>query len=203
MKKIILTTIVALAILVSMVHAKEEKHGFFSTKNLYFFLEAGSIGINPQNPYDYDLAERAFSPIYGVGFTLLNLSDVGRVNFEFDFANPKYSPEDYIESYEQKINFYTYKLNIEYVFKKSFSFFCSIGLTNIHYCENAYFRSNSLPTMLVDVGGKIGITKNIFIRGEIRVLLEPDKNNNYYNSYYTDQSRSIGNIFAMGLEFKL
>jgi len=47
--------------------------------------------------------------------------------------------------------------------------------------------------MLVDAGEKIDITKNIFIRGKIRVLLEPDKNNNHYNSYYTDQSRPIGN----------
>ncbi len=202
MKKIILT-IMVLAMFISITIAKEKKPGFFSTKNLYFFLEGGSIGINPTNPYDYDSLERTFSPIYGVGFTLLKLSDSGRMNFEFDFINPSYSVSLYHEPYKQKISFYSYKLNLEYILKnKKFTFFCSIGLTNIKYKENEYFYSNSLATLLIDFGVKAAILKNLFIRGEIKFLLEPDENYNYYNSY-NNKSDPISNIFAIGLEFRL
>ncbi len=202
MRKTILVFMVMI-MFVSIGLAKVKSVSFFSPKSLYVYIEGSTVGINPYEPYDYDRLEWKSAMIYGTGFTLLNFHNKYKLNFEFDFSNPNYSAYDKNRHYKQKINIYNYKLNFEYLFRsRKFSFFAGIGVSNIRYQENDIYYAHSLSVMLMEFGLKVAITKNIFLRTELKHLFDPDDSNFGYYDYYYDEDYPIASTFAVGVELK-
>ena len=81
--------------------------------------------------------------------------------------------------------------------------FGGIGVSNIKYLENILFYDYSVTVMLVETGIKIALSKNLFLRGEIKHYLDPDDTSfDYYDYYDYDDSFPIATAFALGLEFK-
>ncbi len=202
MKKIILVFMV-MTVFISISLAKVKSVSVLSPKSLYIYVEGSSIGINPYEPYDYDRIKWKSAMIYGTGFTLLNFHNRYKINFEFDFSNPNYSAYDDNRYYNQKINIYNYKLNFEYLFKRGkLSFFGGIGVSNIRYQENDIYYAHSITVMLVECGLKIAITKNVFLRAELKHIFDPSDSDFGYYDYYYDEDYPIASAFAVGLELK-
>ena len=200
MKRTILI-IVIIMLLQSVSFTKVKSVSFFSLKSLYVYLESGTIGINPYEPYEYGGKDWEHSMIYGAGFTLLNLHNRYKLNFEFDFAKPDYSVYYENEFFKQDISFYNYKLNFEYMLRRGkISFFAGIGVSHIRYLESTLFYEDSYTVMLVETGIKFALSKKLYLRGEFKYFADPE--DDIFDDYYYDDSHPIGGSLAVGLELK-
>jgi len=208
-KSFVIAVIIILSINMSYeILARAKKSiSFLSPKSFYLFIENGYLGINPYNLYNYDNMDWESTFIYGAGFTLLNIHNRYKVNFEFDFINPNFTVYDN-GVYNQSINFYNYKINVEYIFgRRRFSTFSGIGISNIKYLGNTKKYNHSFTTVLFESGLKFFISKHICLRGEIKIFSNPDTSYYYdfdydYFDYDIQDVPPVALAFALGLEFK-
>ncbi len=206
MKKAILMFII-MVMVIGVSFPETKSVSFFSPGSFYIYIEGGTIGINPYEPYEYGGKEWGTTMIFGAGYTLLNIHNRYKLNFEFDFSNPKYSVFSDYEYFDQRISFANYKLDFEYLFRNGrVSLFSGIGVSNIKYLENEFYHEYSITVMLVEAGLKVALSKNLFLRGEFKFFLDPEENTiDYYDDYYfdfDDDSSPIASVFAIGLELK-
>jgi hypothetical protein len=207
MKKIMLWIIILTLIFAGSTFAEKKKKGgfrFLSPGDIYFYTMGTVVNINPYDVYESYGREREFSLLVGAGFPMFIFYDRYKLNFEFDFVKPSYDilADDIMDT--QSVQFLNFTLNFEYLLRnKKVSFYGGLGLTSIKYLENTIFYKETYTAMLIDMGFKVRMTRNISFRGEFRYYVEPGDSeyDAYYDEYYsTSDPIGLGTLIGIGLE---
>jgi len=171
----------------------------FAKNNFYVYLMGGMFVDVESNLYP---ATNSFqSPIFGAGYTFVNIKDRFLINLEFDFVPGRYDMEDLRN---QQIDFYTFMSTIVYRFNRSkISVFSGLGLAGL---QHSGLEADFVFTLAASVGMKIKIKDNLNLRMELRSYWEDAAFyeyeyllDEYYDPFY--DRNCYATVLALGLEY--
>lgn len=198
MKKNIKRVVMILMVLVVLVpfQGMAERHKsrvtYFSSKSFYVYAMASWVFDAPSEQA-YWFEDDAAAPLLGLGYTLVNFGNRTLINLEFDAATAEFN-FDLLD--RTRVWFYTLALSMEYRFflRLPLSAYAGFGGALLHYSygeDEAVFAANA--------GLKIGLSKNLMLRAELRHYWK-GWGYDEWDVYYEDDVVHFGTALSIGLE---
>jgi hypothetical protein len=166
---------------------------YFSKNSLFIYGLGATHNFDPPGDYYFELGldqANTFAPVVGIGFRMLNWGNRFFLNLAFDFVPAEF---DFFDAPDQKVNFYTIMLDVEFNLFRStpMGFYLGMGvgfvtLRNLWvvYQGDMVRQSNeTITTMAMEFGLKYPISRKMFLRGAVRLHGELVPSYDYWDEY--------------------
>lgn len=192
---------------------KRSNVSYFQKGSLFVYALGTTNSIKAPVDMYYELgpgSASGFAPMVGAGLRVISFGKIMFLNLTFDAVTGKF---DFVDSPEQKVNMFTVMLDLEaFLFKPTpLSVNFGVGVTFARFEDMGYwdiwdewvpFGDETVTAMAIELGSKLAVSKNIYLRAILRFTGEllPDYSYDYWDDDESDFVR-FNTAFGFGVEF--